>query len=39
MSQLIEFYRGIGSDARGRNLERIWAYWQNATFPDRPMPR
>ena len=26
MSQLIEFYRGTGSDARGRNLEQIWAY-------------
>ena len=29
MSQLIEFYRGTGSDARGRNLERIWAYSDN----------
>ena len=29
MSQLIEFYRETGSDARGRNLERIWAYSDN----------
>jgi len=29
MSQLIEFYRGTSSDARGRNLERIWAYSDN----------
>ncbi|MGA2705307.1 MAG: opioid growth factor receptor-related protein [Isosphaeraceae bacterium] len=29
MSQLIEFYRGTGSDARGRNLEQIWAYSDN----------
>jgi hypothetical protein len=26
MSQLIEFYRSTGNDARGRKLERIWAY-------------
>ena len=29
MSQLIEFYRGTGNDARGRTLERIWAYSDN----------
>ncbi len=26
MSQLVEFYRGRGTDFRGRRLEEIWAY-------------
>ena len=26
MPQLIDFYRGTGSDTRGRSLEQIWSY-------------
>lgn len=29
MSQLLDFYRGAGVDARGRRLEQIWA-WSDA---------